>query len=88
MVNYVHFTASNHGRQQGRDSQQSQLEERAQNGGGGASLRSKIFQMLLHLYIENSGGGDGNITQKKVMALLHDEQLMSELIPREDPYYQ
>ena len=35
-----------------------------------------------------SGGGDGNITQKKVMALLHDEQLMSELIPREDPYYQ
>ena len=44
--------------------------------------------MLLKLYVENTGGSIASVNQKKVMDLLHDDQLMQDLIPREDAYYQ
>jgi len=56
-------------------------------GDAARSTRSKIFQMLLQIYIMNSLGSSANIKVSSVMAILNDEQLMQDIIPKDDPYY-
>lgn len=59
----------------------------AQAGGSSRSAKGKMFQMLLQLYLSQPHNSIQNIKMSSVLAVLQDEGLMKDIIPRQDPYY-
>lgn len=88
-VSYSHHTVANPLIQMVQEtSNQEDGDEIEIAGGSGRSTRSKIFQMLLQIYVLNCMSSSANVKMSNVMAVLSDESLMQDVIPKEDPYYQ